>query len=207
MRIVLTGGPGSGKSTVLEVLRNNGYATGEDAARSIIRERKAAGLTPRPEAKEFADQILAREIAAYRSVTLAPPLRYNEPSSEEPNNEEPNNEEPLKDGLFDKVFFERGIVDVAGSLYGTGTLDEQATRQLIRKYPYEYVFLFPPWEDIYQMDEERDHTFDHSVLVYGSTRDWYRKVGYNIIEVPIDTPQARAEFILGHTAGKVSKTK
>ena len=64
-RVVLTGGPGVGKTAVIEVLREEGYAVGEDAARSIIIERKAAGLSPRPDAAEFANQILVREIAAY----------------------------------------------------------------------------------------------------------------------------------------------
>ena len=71
-RIVLTGGPGAGKSTVLDVLQRQGYTTGEDAARSIIRERKAAGLSPRPVPSEFAKQVLDREIATYRSVTRSP---------------------------------------------------------------------------------------------------------------------------------------
>ena len=97
------------------------------------------------------------------------------------------------------MFFERGVVDVAASIHAEGVLDERATMQLAAKNPYEHVFLFPPWEDIYQMDEERDHTFDHAIRVYGLTRDWYLKVGYTIVEAPIDTPQAPAKFILDHT--------
>ena len=67
-RIVLTGGPGAGKTTVLDVLREQGYATGDDAARSIIRERKAAGLTPRPDALTFAKQVFEKDVAAYQSA-------------------------------------------------------------------------------------------------------------------------------------------
>ena len=170
-RVVLTGGPGAGKTTVLDVLRNFGYAVGEDSARSIIRERKAAGLSPRPESKTFAEQILEREIATYNSAISSP------------------------------MFFERGVVDVAGTLKSLGELDDHATENLIAMYPYDYVFLFPPWEDIYQMDEERDHTFEHSIRVHGSTQRWYLQLGYQIIEVPIDEPNARAEFILELATG------
>ena len=56
-RIVLTGGPGAGKTTAPEVLRNHGYATGDDAARSIIRERKLSGLPSTPDAPIFARQV------------------------------------------------------------------------------------------------------------------------------------------------------
>lgn len=172
-RIVLTGGPGAGKSTVLDVLRISGYAIGGDAARSIIRQRKAAGLSPRPEPSVFAEQVLAREIATYDSK----------------NNSENSG----------AMFFERGILDVAGTLQGLGLLDEQALEKMVAQYRYDYVFLFPPWQDIYQMDEERDHTFEHAVKVHGSIRKWYFKLGYSIIEVPFDTPHARAEFILAHS--------
>jgi predicted ATPase len=170
-RIVLTGGPGSGKTTVLDILRERGYVVGIDVARSIIRERKAAGLSPRPEPRAFSEQILEKEIELYQTATSSP------------------------------MFFERGITDVAGSLYGAGALDEHTSKLLVDRYRYEFIFLFPPWADIYRTDEERDHTFDHSVRVYESIRDWYPRFGYEVIEVPIDSPQVRAKFILDHSAG------
>jgi len=169
-RIVLTGGPGSGKTTVLDLFRESGYEVGVDVARSIIQARKAAGLSPRPEPLAFSEQILEREMELYQSATSA------------------------------QMFFERGIVDVAGSLYGAGALDEHTSKLLVDRYRYEFVFLFPPWADIYRTDEERDHTFDHAVRVYESIRDWYPRFGYDVTEVPIGSPQVRAEFILDRIA-------
>ena len=117
-RIVLTGVPGSGKTTVLEIFREEGYAVGEDVARSIIRERKAAGFFPRPDPRAFAEQILVKEIELYRTATSSP------------------------------MFFERGITDVVGTLYSAGALDDHTSRQLVDRYRYEFIFLFPPWADI-----------------------------------------------------------
>ena len=168
-RVVLTGGPGSGKTTVLEILRSKGYATGEDAARSIIRARMAEGLSPRPEPRIFAEQVLATELTLYGSITISP------------------------------TFFERGVVEAVGGLYGVGGLDDDSAEQYIDRYRYDQVLLFPPWADIYRTDAERDHTFEHSVRVFESTRDWYLRFGYEIVEVPLDSPQARAEFVLAHT--------
>lgn len=83
-RIILTGGPGAGKTSAPRALRDKGHGVGGDAARSIIRERNAAGLKLSPNPLEFSKQILEREIASYLAATKS------------------------------LVFFERGVVDVAG---------------------------------------------------------------------------------------------
>ena len=165
-RIVLTGGPGAGKTTALDVLRSQGYATGDDAARSIIRERKRAGLSPRPDPRTFAQQVFEREVEAFHSVNTSP------------------------------SFFERGIVDAVGSLLGAGALSEDAVERLLSEYRYQAVFIFPPWEAIYRMDDERDHTFDHAVRVYESTLAFYRRHEYEPIEVPLSAVEDRVDFIL-----------
>ncbi len=167
-RIVLTGGPGAGKTTALEVLRSRGYATGADAARSIIRERKLAGLSPRPDALTFAQQVFEKELDAYRSAESSP------------------------------SFFERGVVEAVGSLFGAGALDDDRVNRLISDYRYQAVFIFPPWEDIYCMDDERDHTFDHAFRVYESTLGFYRQHDYEPIEVPLGAVGDRVDFILKH---------
>ena len=167
-RIVLTGGPGAGKTTVLDELRDQGYAAGDDAARSIIRERKRAGLPPRPDALTFAQRIFEKEVKAYHSVDSSP------------------------------SFFERGIVEAVSSLAGAGALNEDRVNHLLADYRYQGVFIFPPWEDIYCVDDERDHTFDHSVRVYRSTLEFYRQHEYEPIEVPVGAVSDRSSFILDH---------
>jgi predicted ATPase len=170
-RAVFTGGPGAGKTAVLDVLCEKGFAVGEDAARCIIRERKDAGLSPRPPPQAFAELILKREIAAYGSAVDSP------------------------------TFFERGVVEAVAMLYGADGLHDPTARQLMDEFRYEHVFLFPPWADIYCTDSERDQTFEHSVRVYEGTRKWYLRFGYSLVEVPLCSPQERAEFILAHCAG------
>ncbi|MGI9328954.1 MAG: AAA family ATPase [Pseudomonadales bacterium] len=167
-RIVLTGGPGAGKTSTLDVLRKQGYATGDDAARSIIRERKRAGLPPRPDALTFAQQVFEKEVKTYHSLNSSP------------------------------SFFERGIVEAVGSLFGAGAVNEKDVNRLLRDYRYQAVFIFPPWEEIYCMDDERDHTFDHSIMVYESTLGFYRQHKYEPIEVPVGAARNRADFILDH---------
>ncbi len=170
-RIVLTGGPGAGKTTTLAKLREQGFQTGEDAARTIIRTRKRAGLSPRPDALTFAQQVFAKELEAYDAATRSP------------------------------AFFERGIVDAVALLLGAGGLNEAELDRLLTAYPYQAVFIFPPWEEIYCVDDERDHTFEHSVHVHETTLTLYRRYDYQPIEVPPDTADNRANFILDHLPG------
>ena len=165
-RVVLTGGPGTGKTTLLARLHEAGYECGDDAARSIIRERKGQGLSPRPAPRDFAAQVLEREIAAYDAV------------------------------VGGTAFFERGVVDAAASLLGAGAIEKSDAERLVALYPYQAVFLFPPWEEIYCQDEERDQTFDHAIKVDELTRRWYTQHGYTCVDVPRDTPDVRAAFIL-----------
>ena len=170
-RIILTGGPGAGKTSVLDILRARGFETGADTARGIIQRRKAAGLSPRPAARSFAEQLLEQEIGLYDSMSTSP------------------------------AFFERGVPDAAAFLFGEGGLDDAAAQALMDRYRYDRVLVFPPWAEIYVTDAERDHSFEHAVRVCDATRRWYRGFGYTPIEVPLASPAARAEFVLAHLPG------
>ena len=64
---VITGGPGSGKTTLIEALAAAGVATSPEVGRAIIREEVATGGTALPWADElaFAERMVVREIAAH----------------------------------------------------------------------------------------------------------------------------------------------
>jgi predicted ATPase len=64
-RIVITGGPGVGKTTLLLALQARGHTIVGDSARTIIQDRRSRGLSPRPNALEF-----AHERCAWTSRTL-----------------------------------------------------------------------------------------------------------------------------------------
>ena len=90
------------------------------------------------------------------------------------------------------------MIDVVGSLLALSAINEKKAKELLTRYSYEQVFLFPPWREIYETDDERDHTFEHASNVYHMTRNWFRSIGQDYVEMPFDTPEKRATFILNH---------
>jgi len=166
-RVVLAGGPGAGKTAVLDALGESGFDAAADSAREIIRERKSNGLAPRPAPAEFGRAVLERDIDAYQAVNSSP------------------------------TFFERGVADAAGMLYGCGAIDRPAAGELIARFRYyPRVFVFPPWQEIYRTDSERDQSFEEAVSVYRRTLDWYIGFGYEVVEVPFGPVADRARFVL-----------
>ena len=168
-RIVLAGAPGGGKTTVLQALAMRGFAVAADSARSIIRERHARSLPPRPPPLEFAEAVLRRDIAQYDEHEEVPGL----------------------------VFFERGVVDAIGMLHELGAMPEARLQGLLSAYPYHpRVFIFPAWEAIYVTDAERDQTFVDAERVHLGSARWYRRCGYEVIEVPkVDVAQRCAHVL------------
>lgn len=170
--IALAGGPGFGKTTVIAALGARGYDCASDSARAIIQERTRRGLSPRPPPREFAEQILRRDTEHYRN----------------------------KAGAIRAVFFDRCVLDALGMLHQIG-LAAGELQALLSEYVYfRTAFIFPPWEEIYTTDSERDQTFEVAVAVHVAATAWYRRCGYDLTEVPRGTVHERCDFVLQRIA-------
>lgn len=167
--VILTGGPGVGKTTLLAELAAMGFATVPESARTIIADRRAAGLTPRPAPLEFARQVVERDLAAFRAVP---------PSTEH-------------------VFFDRGLVDGLGLLNEDRPMDDEEIRVALRQHPFHAsVFVLPPWEEIYTTDAERDQEFADCLRIHERILAWYGRCGFVMHEVPRLPVAERAAFVL-----------
>ena len=172
MPYILTGGPGTGKSTVLTLLESAGCICVPESARDIIRSRRCQGLHARPSPKEFADEILAEDIERYQAI-------------------------PQTDRL---VFIDRGIVDALCMLVAAEGIDIEGARRSLQQFPMNRrVFFFSPWRAIFREDEERDQSYRDCIEVSERLAVWYRQMGFTLIDVPHLGPQGRAEFILNST--------
>lgn len=169
-RVIVTGGPGAGKTALLQALQTRGHTIVGDSPRTIIQERRRQGLSPRPNADEFAREILRMDVENF--------ARHAESSG--------------------YVFFERSILDALCGLDMVAPFSESELHTWLAKYPYcPQVFVLPPWQAIYANDTERDHTFEHAEWVHRVTIEWYRRLDrYRIVEVPKVSVAERCAFVL-----------
>lgn len=169
--ILFTGGPGSGKTAVIEQMKALSHRCKDEVGRMVIRQQQAHGgdALPWKNKTAFRDEMVRAEIASY--------------------NQQPNLGEP--------VFFDRGIIDCLGyslleQLELPAALLSLATSMVYSRN----VFIFPPWKAIYENDAERKQSFAQAVQTYNAMVDVYLQFGYELIEVPLLTVSERTGFIL-----------
>jgi predicted ATPase len=169
---IFTGGPGAGKTTVLEALRMRGYACVEETGRKIIREQAAIGgnIHHNGDRIAYRDLMLSRAIADYERMAAQ----------------------------SGPVFFDRGIPDLVGYNRLIGTEIPQAMRDAAEAYRYNPdVFVFPPWREIYANDTERKQDFAEAIESWQAAVDILPVFGYRVIEVPRASREARVQFVIG----------
>jgi predicted ATPase len=168
-RYIITGAPSTGKSTVVNEL-NSTYETFPEVARAIIQQELATNSKNVPwlDNYEFSKLVINQQIEDF----------------------EANNNSI--------TFYDRGIPDVIAYLkyYQQAEFLDEFINQA-KEYRYaKKVFLMPPWERIYQKDEERRENFKEAILLNDKLITSYDSLGYEIIEVPFVNPKERVKFIL-----------
>ncbi|GAA2795589.1 AAA family ATPase [Saccharopolyspora taberi] len=168
---VLTGGPGSGKSTLIDQLESMGFARSEEAGRGIIRDQAAIGGAALPwhDRQLFAELMLSWELRSYR----------------------------LAEAATSTVLFDRGVPDVIGYLRVEGLPVPEHVHRAAREFRYRtQVFVAPPWPEIYVRDEERKQSPEVAERTYEAMVDAYTECGYELVELPRVSVRERAEFVV-----------
>lgn len=169
--VVITGGPGSGKSTLIAELRRSGYACVDEAGRAIIRDQLAIGgrAQHRADSLLFAEVMLAWEMRSYRQAE-----RWDGP-----------------------VFFDRGIPDIAGyhGLLGRPVPPHVAAAADLFRH-HRRVFVAPPWPEIYTTDRERVQDFTEAVRTHDAIAAAYGRHGYELVPLPKADVRTRVAFVL-----------
>ncbi len=58
------------------------------------------------------------------------------------------------------------------------------------------VFMAPPWQEIFERDDERRHRFEDAIREYETLVPSYRRHGFEVILLPKVRVEERADFVL-----------
>lgn len=173
---ILTGGPGSGKSSLIAALHDRGYAYSIEAGRGVIQDQVAIGGDGLPWSNPgfFAELMLSWEMRSYHLAEQSPGT----------------------------VFFDRGIPDVLGYLRLLGQNPPRYMRKAAEVFRYNRsVYIAPPWPEIFRQDRERKQDFEEAVRTYDAMVETYTDLDYELVEIPPAPIAERLSFVLSSLGG------
>jgi len=177
-RIVITGGPGTGKTSIINELKKKNFHCFEEIIRTLT---------------------LAAKKESDTSTHISNPIAFvNDPMLFNTNLLNGRVSQFQQASSIDESisFFDRGIPDVLAYMAFFNQEYEDTFIKACEDNIYNHVFLLPPWEAIYKSDNERFETFDEAKKIHLHLERIYKNFGYKTIEVPFGTIIERAHFIL-----------
>lgn len=169
--VVLIGGPGSGKTSVINLLKEQGHFCLPEVSREVILEAQKNGV----------EQLFLEQPLLFSELLLEGRKRQHATALQTE---------------AEVVFIDRGIPDVLAYLHYIGDAYPAHFDRACQELRYTKIFLLPPWKEIYISDNERYENFEQSSLIYQHLLETYQGYGYELIEVPKDTVANRVHFIL-----------
>ncbi len=167
-RYIITGAPGTGKTTLLAALASAGHACEAEVARAVIHQQQTTGgtCTPWEDVVGFA-ALVSREITTQ-----------------------------LDEVIVQDTFVDRGLPDVIAYLRASaakipsGLLDFPYT-----DYYHTTVWVAPLWSAIYTRDPQRLQTYADACAIQSQLLDLYRQLGFSIQVLPRGTVAERVAYI------------
>lgn len=181
-RIVITGAPGTGKTSVIDGLKALGYQVFPEIIREFTAQETEEQDTPQlatnpivfaKDSDDFNRKLIkgrTRQFMAGHDIASRP------------------------------LFYDRGLPDVLAYMdYFDQTYGEEF-EQACRQYRYNGVFIMPPWEEIFHADGGRFETYEQAQALHQSLIQRYTAFDYKIHTVPKGTIKTRIDFILSTLA-------
>lgn len=172
-RIVITGGPSTGKTSIINHLKIKGFKCLEEISRQVTLEARKQGIEQLflTDPLLFSQKLLEGRIEQHQQV-----IDY--------------------DSAW--LFYDRGVPDVIAYMDYIGDDYPSHFVEACKNHRYDKVFVLKPWEAIYQSDNERYENFDQAVAIHDHLVNTYQRFGYDLFDVPFDSVENRTQYIVEH---------
>ncbi|QHI35727.1 hypothetical protein IMCC3317_10740 [Kordia antarctica] len=170
-RILIIGGPGTGKSTLITELEQQGHTCFHEISREVTAAAQKKGI----------EQLFLTQPLLFSELLLEGRIQQF------------NDAENL---TVEYTFYDRGIPDVAAYMDYTGDEYPDVFREACKNYTYDVTFMLAPWKEIYEQDDERYESFEQAETIQKYLTSAYESYGYSLINVPFGSVSERADFIL-----------
>ena len=168
-KIVISGGPGSGKTTIINSLKDLGFFCYDELSRELIERYKKN---------------------SHRNIFIENPVDFSNILWEK-------REEQYKNSIIQKkhkkVFFDRSLLDITSYLEFAGMRNSILEKKLIN-FNYDIVFLVKPTKKFYKKDYSRFEDFNQSIKIHSILEKNYKSL-YQTVNVPFEKLSERLTFI------------
>lgn len=166
-KYVLTGGPGVGKTTLLNQLKQRGYYTVKEVSEGVIAEqqKKKGNLLPWIDVDRFEREVIKRQ-------------------------------KRLEDKITGNTvaFLDRGLADCIAYYRFYNSKVPEIIKKYTQEAGYTKILILEPLRK-YKNTKIRTENEEESVRIHGLIEQAYKEAGYEIIKVPALPKKERVEWV------------
>lgn len=167
-RYIITGAPGTGKTTLLKKLRTKGFFCFDEVSRQIIIQQQKIKGTKIPwlDVQGFTNLVYERTL------------------------------KDLQIKVSDVCFSDRSLIDNLAYLkLKDETIPYFLEEFNYHNFYHQKVFILPIWQEIYEQDPQRQQSYSSAKKLHFLLKKEYKKLGFQLCQVPKSNIQSRVTFI------------
>lgn len=169
-KYIISGPPGSGKSTLIQALEEKGIECLNEVSRDIIIAEQNSGNNGMPwqDIERFAQLVFDET-----KLRL-----HKKPES---------------------VFCDRSLIDTIAYLeHANKNVAAHLKNFNFNTHYHKAVFFAQPWKDIYVQDKQRPQLFEAQIHLSDKLIETYKKYGFHLLYLPFSCINTRVDYVLSN---------